>query len=385
MKSVESPLIAHVIYKLTTGGLENGLVNLINTIPKNKYRHAIICMTNYTDFKNRILRDDVEIYCLNKKEGKDLKVFFNLYKLFCSIKPDILHTRNLSGLEAQLPGFLAGIKGRVHGEHGRDVDDLDGRHFRYTLLRRFYRLFIQCYIPMSRDLERWLVDHIKVSQKKVSHIYNGVDEKKFHPKKQKRSDLLPNSFQDSELIVIGTVGRQEPVKAPEMLLNSFIEMIKLFPEEKETIRLVFVGTGSLHERLKLIAQQNDVDKLIWFAGDRSDVDQLLQHFDIFVLPSLNEGISNTILEAMASGLPVIATKVGGNTELILDNQTGFLVEKQNIGTMAEKIKFYLDNPEIRMQHGKNARRLCEEKFSLNRMVMDYMSLYDQIIEKYVKN
>ena len=100
------PLIAHVLFRLGTGGLENGVVNLINTMPTEKFRHAVICMTDYTHFRDRITNNDVQVYCLHKKPGQDFAVYVRLWKLLRKIKPDILHTRNLSALEAQLPAFL---------------------------------------------------------------------------------------------------------------------------------------------------------------------------------------------------------------------------------------------------------------------------------------
>jgi sugar transferase (PEP-CTERM/EpsH1 system associated) len=376
------PLIAHVIFRLGTGGLENGLVNLINNLPKEKYRHAIICMTDYTHFRDRIHRDDVDIYCLNKKEGKDLLVYYRLWKLLSKLKPDVIHTRNLSALEAQLPAYLAGIKRRIHGEHGRDVEDLDGTNFKHTQLRRFFRLFVHRYVPMSRDLETWLIRQIKVAPKKVTQIYNGVDMAKFAPTQNKPSSLLPANFQENDLIIIGTVGRQAPVKDPVTLLQAFILWAKAKPKLAEKTRLVMVGNGSLHQLLQQQAQESGLAHLIWLAGDRSDVAQLMQAFDIFVLPSISEGISNTILEAMASGLPVIATRVGGNPELVVDQQSGFLVDRQNPQALADAINHYVEHPGTIRQHGEFGRQVCEQRFSLQRMLSDYMSVYDQVLNNH---
>ena len=165
------PLIAHVLFRLGTGGLENGVVNLINTMPTEKFRHAVICMTDYTHFRDRITNNDVQVYCLHKKPGQDFAVYVRLWKLLRKIKPDILHTRNLSALEAQLPAFFAGIKHRIHGEHGRDIDDVEGTNKRYVLLRQLFRPLIARYIPMSKDLESWLIKQIKVPARKISHQF----------------------------------------------------------------------------------------------------------------------------------------------------------------------------------------------------------------------
>src|SRR3569832_781592 len=118
------PLIAHVFFLLAVGGLENGLVILINRTPQ--YRHAIICLTEYTDLHRRIRHAAVSLHALHKREGHDYGVLLRLWRLLRALRPGVVHSRNLAALEAQLPALLAGVPGRVHGEHGRDVHDLDG-------------------------------------------------------------------------------------------------------------------------------------------------------------------------------------------------------------------------------------------------------------------
>ena len=121
-----SPLIVHIIYRLGVGGLENGLVNLINRIPADQYRHAIICLTDSTDFSKRIQRDNVAVYEIHKRPGHDAQSFVKVYKLLKQLKPDIVHTRNLAAIEYQVCAVLAGVPFRIQGEHGWDVFDPDG-------------------------------------------------------------------------------------------------------------------------------------------------------------------------------------------------------------------------------------------------------------------
>jgi sugar transferase (PEP-CTERM/EpsH1 system associated) len=385
MPLTHKPLIAHVLFRLSTGGLENGLVNLINTLPDDKYRHAVICMTDYTDFRNRINCDAVQVYCLNKKPGQDLAVYVRLWRLLRHIKPDILHTRNLSALEAQLPGLLAGVKCRIHGEHGRDIDDVDGTNWRYVMLRRLFRPLVQRYIPMSKDLEGWLIKQIKVPITKISQVYNGVDINRFNENDAKPLSLLPIEFRDPNLLLIGTVGRLDPVKDQLTLVQSFIHLVKTQSELSHKVRLVIVGSGVLMPSLQILTQDADIEHLVWFAGERHDVADIMQTLDLFVLPSINEGISNTILEAMASALPVIATKVGGNPELVIDGQTGYLVLKQDPIAMAEAFKHYLLQPELLKLHGQAGRSRAISTFSLNRMMADYMAIYDKLLVERVLN
>src|SRR5690242_8740724 len=135
------PLIAHVIYGLKTGGLENGLVNLINRMPAERYRHAIVCITDYSDFRLRIRRAGVECYALHKPPGKVPGFYVKVWKLLRQLRPSIVHTRNLTTLATQVPAMLAGAPTRIHGEHGRVMGDLDGSNVKYQRIRRLMRPF----------------------------------------------------------------------------------------------------------------------------------------------------------------------------------------------------------------------------------------------------
>ena len=113
------------MYRFDTGGLENGVVNLINQMPATAYRHAIISLTTITDFRQRIVRDDVQFIALNKPPGHAIGMYPQLFRLFRELRPAIVHTRNLAALELVVPAWAAGVPVRIHGEHGRDVGDLD--------------------------------------------------------------------------------------------------------------------------------------------------------------------------------------------------------------------------------------------------------------------
>jgi hypothetical protein len=123
-------LIAHVVHHFGTGGMENGMVNLFNRMPSEAARHVVICLSAHDDFRHRLTRDDIDFHDLNRRPGHDFKWHVDLYRLLRHLRPDILHTRNLSTLEAQFVGFLAGVPRRIHGEHGRDVFDLHGGNWK---------------------------------------------------------------------------------------------------------------------------------------------------------------------------------------------------------------------------------------------------------------
>lgn len=374
------PLIVHVIYYLGVGGMENGLVNLINKMPTGSYRHAIICLTEHTEFANRISRDDVDIYALHMKKGKDLSIYPKLYKLLRKLQPDIIHTRNLAALEAHLPAFLAGVPGRVHGEHGRDVFDLHGVNWKYNLLRKLMRFLVHHYIAVSHDLAAWLRDTVRVPAQRVTQIYNGVDTQKFLPRTTTRIGYGPDTFADDNNIVIGTVGRMAEVKDQLTLARAFVRLVEMLPAQRDHLRLMMIGDGPLKDQVAEILNNADVSQQVWLPGERDDIPQLLQMMDIFVLPSLGEGISNTILEAMSTGLPVVATAVGGNSELVDDGTTGRLVPAGQADQMAQAIRRYIEQPDIRREHGKAGREKVETKFSISSMVEGYRSVYDDLMQ-----
>ncbi|MDB5770486.1 MAG: sugar transferase, partial [Burkholderia sp.] len=198
----QPPLIAHVIHHLGMGGMENGLVNLINHIPAERYRHAIVCLKGSSDFQNRITRDNVEIVTLNKREGKDISIYPRLYKALKLLQPDIVHTRNLATMEGQAVAAAAGIGARVHGEHGRDIFDLHGTNVKYNLLRKAIRPFVGQYIAVSRDLQGWLANTVGVEPNRISQVYSGVDSLRFHPRTGPRTLAGPDGFFTNDAIVI---------------------------------------------------------------------------------------------------------------------------------------------------------------------------------------
>jgi sugar transferase (PEP-CTERM/EpsH1 system associated) len=383
-KSRPVPLIVHVIYHLAVGGLENGLVNVINRMPEDRYRHAIISLNDYTDFRNRIKNPNVEVYVLHKHPGKDLRLYGKLWRLLRRLKPDIVHTRNLSTLEAQLPALVAGVPYRIHGEHGRDIDDIDGTSRKYQLLRRLFRPMIHRYIALSLDLKRYLQEKIGVPESKISHICNGVDTGKFTPGSAQARTVLPGDFSAADKIVIGTVGRMEAVKDQITLVHAFVRLVQEHPRGRDSLRLIMIGDGALLEPARSILEVAGLAQIAWLPGEREDVPDLLRAMDVFVLPSLAEGISNTILEAMASGLPVVATDVGGNSELVDQDTTGLLVPRGDPAALADAIRVYIDDPDLRRLHGATARKRSEDEFSLDTMVQRYQDIYDELLNSSVE-
>lgn len=374
-----APLIVHVLYKFDIGGLENGVVNLVNRMAASAFRHAIVCLTHHTDFRNRISRPEVQVYSLDKRPGNDFGIQLKLLRLFRALQPDLVHTRNLAALEAQAAAAFARVPVRIHSEHGRDVDDIDGRNPRRLLVRRTLRPLVHHYVAVSRDLERYLLNLVHVPRDRLSQIYNGVDTEVFRPSANGRVPLPDAPFGEERCFTVGWVGRMDAVKDPANLARGFAAVCRTAPDVTRRLRLVMVGDGPLRPRVEACLAQVDVSDATWLPGARGDIPEIMRGLDVFVLPSRSEGISNTVLEAMASGLPVIACRVGGNPELVEDGRTGTLVPPDDPEAIARAILAYLRDPGLRRRHAEAARRTAVERFSLGAMVEGYTGLYKDLL------
>lgn len=373
------PLVANIIYALSTGGLENGLVNIINRSPPDRYRHVVICLTSADAFAQRITVNDVQVIQLHKRPGYDLRCYARLRRILRELRPDIIHSRNMAALESQLCSVGMHNLKRVHGEHGREINDLDGSNWKYLVFRKFMRLFVHRYIAVSKDLENWLMSSVGVGPDRVNQIYNGVDHQRFTPETVKPLALLPEPWQDLDgIVVAGTVGRLTPVKDQQLLLRAVARLRSEQPALAHRLRLLIIGDGPLYPMLARMVEELALQDVVWLAGDRADVPSLLRAMDIFVLPSLGEGISNTVLEAMASGLPVIATAVGGNVELVEEGFNGRLIPVGDCQALSDALASLANNAGERARQGANARsRVCQH-FDWNRTVDAYLRVYDEL-------
>lgn len=380
------PLVLHVVYRFDTGGLENGIVNLINHMPATAYRHAVLALTEVAPaFSRRIVRDDVEFIAMHKPPGHGIWLYPALYRLFRQLRPAVVHTRNLAALECQVPAWAAGVPARVHGEHGRDVGDLDGTSRRHQWMRRAYRPFVHHYLALSRDLAAYLQGPVGVPGRRVTQVYNGVDVERFRPPAQAREPIEGSPFNDPSLWLAGTVGRMQAVKDQVALARAFVRAIELQGDLRQRLRLVMVGDGPLRAQAQAVLDEAGLGALAWLPGERADVPEVMRGLDCFVLPSLAEGISNTILEAMATALPVLATDVGGNADLVSAGRAGVIVPRADVETLAAALLKLANDPPGAAAMGRTGRQDVLGRFSLPAMVATYRGLYDRLLAAQAAN
>ena len=374
-----APLVVHLVYNFDTGGLENGIVNLINHMQPGRYRHAIVALCRIGELKNRIRRADVTYIALDKPPGHALWLYPKLYRLLRQLRPAVVHSRNLAALECVVPAWAAGVPVCIHGEHGRDVGDLDGRNVKYQRLRRLYRPFVHHYVALSRDLAGYLTGSVGIPQSRVTRLCNGVDAALFHPAGPVPDTIPGCPFRPDVHWLIGAVGRMQHVKDQITLTRAFVELLRQRPDAARTVRLVLVGDGPLRAQCRQLLEAAGVAQLAWLPGERDDVPQIMRGLGCFVLPSLAEGISNTILEAMACGLPVLATNVGGNAELVEPGSSGELVPAADPDALARVLLRWSDAPEDARRMGLAGRARVEQQFSIDAMVQAYQNLYDRLL------
>ncbi len=374
----EPRLIVHIVFRFDYGGLENGVINLINALSDGSLRHAVIALTEATEFSRR-LKDGVPVYALGKKPGKDLKAYVRLYRLFRKLRPTIVHTRNYGTMDCAFIAFLARVPVRIHGEHGWDIFDPDGSNPKYRRMRRMLSRFVDQFVTVSADLRSWLIESVGIPSNKVRHIVNGVDTERFQPSQSVTRPDWPDSFDDNDAIVVGTVTRFSEIKDPMNLVDAFVELCNRSSADDPGVRLVMLGDGELHRNAVARLEEADLTKYAWLPGSRDDVADVLRLMDVFVLGSFREGISNTILEAMASGLPVVATDTGGNRELVESGITGSLVPPANPTDLATALATYVSDEGLRASRGQASRDRAVGRFSIQSMVGNYRKLYDSAL------
>lgn len=381
MQDDKRPLVLHVVHRFDTGGLENGVVNLINHMPSHAYRHAVLALTEISDFSDRIQRNDVELVSLNKSPGHGVWQYPRLFKLFRQLRPAIVHSRNLAALEAQAPAWAAGVPIRIHGEHGRDMGDLDGNNITFQVVRRFYKPFVHHYTALSRDLADYLVEKVHVPQASITQAYNGVDTDRFCPASNGAQPIAGCPFDPAQHWLVGTVGRMQTVKDQVMLAHAFVQALVLVPKLRLRMRLIMVGEGPLRAQAQAVLNAAGLGALAWLPGERGDVADIMRGLHVFALPSLAEGISNTILEAMASSLPVVATAVGGNADLVASGETGYIVPAAHPQAMALRLVELASSPERARRLGQAGRQRVQAMFSMQAMVAIYQRVYDQHLSR----
>jgi sugar transferase (PEP-CTERM/EpsH1 system associated) len=361
--------ILHVISYMGRGGAEMGILKLIAGL-REGFEHRI-CTTRGFD-ANFVQAHfyEQEMYVAGSADLKLQFPLFRLARIMRQYRPHIVHTRNWGAIEAVAAAKLAGVPVVIHSEHGYEVDMFGGLPMRRRLFRRAAYAMADAIFAVTRELRDFHAREAWIKPEHMGVMYNGVDTQRFAPSLESRIAMRKELGLPEKSFVVGAVGRLVPIKDHQTLLKA----TALLSRSGIDVRVLLVGSGP--ERLKLQALAAEaLGGRVCFAGDSSRVPELLNAMDAFALPSLNEGMSNTLLEAMACSLPVLATNVGGNPEIIENNISGCLFAPGDAEWLGEKLKVLATHPALIHQLGTAARNRAIESFSLSRMLETYRSFY----------
>jgi len=376
---VNSCRIIHLITDLSTGGAQTALLRLLTASDRNQYNHTVVCFYNGNSIiAKEIKKLNIQVVDLGMTHKGRIDVFFRFNRLLQNEQPIVLHTwlfhANLTG---RLIGRLNNVPIIITSRRNINI----GGKWR-ELLNRLTSGLDDKVIAVCEAVRQAEIVSSKIPAEKVVTIYNGINPLPFTPASIDTSRKIRNGLgiRDDEL-VLGAIGRLEPQKGFFDLISSLAHIKAKF----NSVRLLIVGEGELRDTLELQINNHNLSGTIKFTGLRNDVPEILTALDVFVSPSLWEGLPNVILEAMAAGKPVVATSVGGTPEAIVDGETGLLIPPRNPEALASAIIRLLKNPELRTKMGRAGKERVLKQFSILRMVTKTQQLYKELmIEKDVQ-
>lgn len=368
------PLAPKTILYLSTssgpGGAERVISNLSASLDPARFR-AVLCLFRPGWIQVHTESRGVRTYVIPTHGMFDWRWMLRFKRLLKDEHVDLIHAHEFdANVQGTFVATLSGIPlvATVHGKN----------YFWEKLRRRLAYRWVSrraTMVTVSENLKHFVVEKVGIDPGQVKVVYNGVDVlpqiDPFDIGKCKEDLGLPSGNQ-----IVGVVGNLYPVKGHQYLIASIPAVLAKCPNTT----FVFAGRGQLEAELKSQAFQLGVNEQIRFLGLRQDIPRILSMLDVFVLPSLSEGLSMAILEAMVAGKPVIATDVGGNPELVEDGETGYLVPSQNSQALADRLITMLTNSARALQFGETGQRRAQGRFSLQTMVREYQVLYDQCIQ-----
>lgn len=363
--------IMHVLDRLDLGGTEKAVMKLVRGLEPELFEHYI-CVLRGAAAANGKWASGVTVVHAGR-EGTTFQ--FNVLRLarvMREIHPAIVHSRNWGGIEAIVAARLAGVPVAIHSEHGYELDMVPGLPLRRRLIRHLVYRTASAVAVVTNDLRHYHAAQAWWKADKIQVLYNGVDGQEFSPQPQIRADVRRQYGIPFDAVVLGSVGRMTILKDFSTLLKA----AETLAPEVPNLHVLLVGAGQELERLQsYAANSSQLAGRVIFTGAAEGVAELLNAMDIFVLPTLMEGMSNTLLEALAAGLPVVATRVGGNPEVVAEGECGYLFAPQDVPELICQLRTLLRDSRLRADFGRAARERALRQFSLECMLRRYRDLY----------
>jgi sugar transferase (PEP-CTERM/EpsH1 system associated) len=351
-------------------------VSLIERLDPDRFEHVVCALRILGANADRLPRDRVRVMCLGKKDTDSPVQAPALARAIREVKPDIVHSRNWGAVEGVFAGKWVGSCALVHSEHGLEPDTTIKEPWRRTCFRRVAYELADRVVSVSHQLREFHAKRTAFPARRITVIHNGVDSKRFFPNPTARARVREELGFSSAEFCIGCVGNLSPVKDYPTLIAAVGEVAQACRDW----RLVIIGDGPERQKLEgLLHAHPDWSDRVSLLGLSHRVPELLNGMDVYVLPSIIEGISNALLEAMATGLPVVATATGGNPEVVIDGECGLLVPVGDFRRLAEQLLWLRARPDLRERLGQNALRRVREEFSIESMIRQYEQLYTSLM------
>lgn len=367
--------VLHVIYSFNLGGMESVLVELINNMDDTRFENVICCLTQNGNASERLKNRALKIYECHKKEGLDFSIINKIKEIVNNEDIDIIHGRAwVSLIPCMLTKLLSKKKVKlIIGYHGQNYSEkeIKGRNVKRMILQKILLRFVDIVYTLNNRLKVYYSYQTGIDKNKILVIPNGLD-LVTQNHEEKELDLLRIQYNiDREDIVIGFIGRLDKVKNLSLLIEAFSMLNKNISRTK----LVIVGSGADENNLKDLAERLSIKDKVVFTGwsDIPNIYYELMH--IYAQPSLFEGMSGAIARAMLYQLPVVTTNVGGNPDLVVSNQTGYLIAPEDKDQLLAALVKLANSPELRYKLGAAGSQFIKEHYSLITMVNKYQNLY----------
>lgn len=357
--------VVHLVSTLNMGGLEKVVYDLTRLADRNQFELQVICLGEVGELATDYAALGIPVTSLGVLGKGIMSGIRALSRVLRSDPPDVIHTHNPSPhIVGAVAAKWVGTRVVVHTKHGRNYPD----EFRKVWVNRVATWFTDQVVAVSQDSAEVATKIERITRHKVLTIRNGIDLNKF-------SGDFSEASRDP-LRAIHVARLMYPTKDQKTLLRA----VRLIADREPKFQLNIVGDGPHRNEIVQLAADLNLGANVRFLGCRHDVPQLLADAGLFVLSSVTEGLSLTLLEAMAMGLPIVATRVGGNPEVVEDGTTGLLVPPQSPQAMADAMLSLIRNPDRAAQMGLAGRERVEEHFDLRKVVARYENLYVDLLK-----
>lgn len=359
--------MTHLVQGLGIGGLEIMVVNFLERLDRQRFEPSVCCFDKLGLLAPKAQGLGIDVDLVARKPGRDIGYSLRLARHLRHVGTDVLHLHNPTAFfYGTLAGRLARVPCIIYTEHGRDFSSSRLIRIANGVLARL----VTQVVAVAEFGKRYLVEKERVKPEAIVTIHNGIDGQQYAAHLSGEAVRQSLGLKQTQP-VIGIVARLYPIKNHSVLLRAMPKVLEHFPDAA----LLLVGDGPLRAELHRQARDLGIAGRTHFLGARDDVPELLAAMDVFVLSSYSEGLSLTLVEACAAGKPVVATNVGGNSEVIRHGENGLLVENDNEAELARAILDLLSDRARMTQMGQLGRRLYEAEFNIDRMVARYEELY----------